>query len=457
MEKISYTITPATLPNSLSAKDIFEELSKTPWALFFDSAGDSAQDNQFDILLHSPAKTIVTYPQHSVVTDRLSGEETILNDDPIEIAQRTHRELLNNVEFKQKELANRLPFLIGIAGMFGYDLGRHFEHLPSPFDTDTNCPDMALGLYDRSLIFDKHNQQLFECRPESSKPFKIKDTAQSFLPFTLTDSWQANTSEQTYLEKLARIRQYLIDGDCYQVNFAQRFSAPYSGDEYLAYRALSEANRAPYSAFMRLESCSILSISPERFLSVKNGHVETKPIKGTRPRSADPTLDKKLAAELLESEKDRAENLMIVDLLRNDISKHCRPNSVNVPSPFALESYAAVHHMVSTVTGELDDDSDPFTLLRDAFPGGSITGAPKIRAMQIIDELEIAPRHIYCGSMGYIGAKNDMDTSICIRTILAENKQLHCWAGGGIVIDSDARDEYQECLDKVNKILPVLL
>ena len=163
-----------------------------------------------------------------------------------------------------------------------------------------------------------------------------------------------------------------------------------------------------------------------------------------------------MAAELGSSEKDRAENLMIVDLLRNDISKHCKPMSVKVPKPFELESCAAVHHLVSTVTGELDEHSDPFTLLRDAFPGGSITGAPKIRAMQVIDELESAQRNIYCGSIGYVGLHMDMDTSICIRTLLTENGNIHCWAGGGIVLDSDAEAEYQETLDKVNKILPVL-
>jgi para-aminobenzoate synthetase component 1 len=219
---------------------------------------------------------------------------------------------------------------------------------------------------------------------------------------------------------------------------------------------LTKVNKAPFSSFIRLPKSCVLSVSPERFLLIKDGHVVTKPIKGTRKRSKDPIVDKALSDALLQSEKDRAENLMIVDLLRNDLSKHCKAHSVKVPHLFALESYPAVHHMVSTVTGELKPSSGPFDLFAGAFPGGSITGAPKVRAMQIIQELEPDKRSIYCGSIGYVGVRNDMDTSICIRTLLAEDGNLHCWAGGGIVLDSEARDEYQESYDKVAKILPVL-
>ena len=184
--------------------------------------------------------------------------------------------------------------------------------------------------------------------------------------------------------------------------------------------------------------------------------METKPIKGTRPRFSDEAKDAQSAQSLLTASKDRAENLMIVDLLRNDLSKHCKPHSVKVPELFALESYEAVHHLVSTVVGELNDDATPLDLLASSFPGGSITGAPKIRAMEIIDELEVHRRNIYCGSIFYMGFREDMDSSICIRTVLAENNRLHCWAGGGIVLDSVPSEEYQETLDKVSKILPVL-
>jgi para-aminobenzoate synthetase component 1 len=274
--------------------------------------------------------------------------------------------------------------------------------------------------------------------------------------FKLTEKWRANLSPEEYTSRLQAVDDYIHAGDCYQINFAQRFKARYEGSEWEAYKRLREVNKAPFSSFIRLENSSILSVSPERFLQVKGKQVETKPIKGTRKRDKDPEIDSALSEELLSSEKDKAENLMIVDLLRNDLSKHCEPHSVSVPQLFALESYPAVHHMVSTVLGTLKQKVSPLLLLKGAFPGGSITGAPKLRAMQIIAELEPDKRSIYCGSIGYIGVKNDMDTNICIRTVLAENNHLYCWAGGGIVLDSDIESEYQESLDKVARILPIL-
>ena len=274
--------------------------------------------------------------------------------------------------------------------------------------------------------------------------------------FALSAQWQANMTQAQYVARLDRLHQYIVAGDCYQANIAQRFHAPYTGCEYHGYLRLREHNNAPFSAFIKTEHGAILCISPERFLAVHKGKVETKPIKGTMPRYTDPLLDQQSAETLLSSEKDQAENLMIVDLLRNDLSKHCTPHSVKVPKLFALESYPAVHHMVSTVTGTLNDDSELFALLSGAFPGGSITGAPKVRAMQIIEELEPNRRNIYCGAIGYIGVKHDMDTNICIRTLLCENGQIFCWAGGGIVLDSVAQDEYAETLAKVSKILPIL-
>ena len=250
---------------------------------------------------------------------------------------------------------------------------------------------------------------------------------------------------------------------------AQRFSATYQGDEFEAYLALREANKAPFSAFIRLESATILSVSPERFLQLSQEKVQSKPIKGTMPRSSDKVQDAKNAEILKHSTKDNAENLMIVDLLRNDISRSCQAGSVKVPELFAIESFPAVHHLVSTVEGTLSEDKDATDLLRGAFPGGSITGAPKIRAMEIIEELEPHRRSVYCGSIGYLSNCGNMDTSITIRTLICQqgdksNKQpakpntnsIHCWAGGGLVADSTAPSEYQETFDKVNCILPVL-
>ena len=280
--------------------------------------------------------------------------------------------------------------------------------------------------------------------------------------FSLTNNWQSNMDKASYDEKFQHVQNYLLSGDCYQINLAQRFSANYQGNEFDAYCALRETNKAPFSAFLRFENSSVLSISPERFLQKNESKVQSKPIKGTKPRSDNPKVDQQNSIDLLNSEKDRAENLMIVDLLRNDISKVCVPGSVKVPKLFDIESFPAVHHLVSTVEGELSKEYQATDLLAASFPGGSITGAPKIRAMEIIDELEPHQRSIYCGSIGYISACGNMDTNITIRTLLCEKNTIsnestiYCWAGGGVVADSKVDCEYQETFDKVNKILPVL-
>lgn len=273
-------------------------------------------------------------------------------------------------------------------------------------------------------------------------------------PFRLGSDFVSNLPRADYMSAFARVQEYILAGDCYQINLTQRFSADCEGDPFHAYRALRRLATTPFSAYLESEDGAILSLSPERFLRVSSsGEVETRPIKGTRPRGRDAAEDRALAAALADSNKDRAENLMIVDLLRNDLGKVCRAGSVKVPELFAIESYPNVHHLVSAVTGQLADGFTSLDLLRHCFPGGSITGAPKIRAMEIIDELEPQRRSIYCGSIGYISADGGMDTSICIRTLLAQNGSIHCWAGGGIVTDSDGADEYQESFDKVNNLL----
>ncbi|HDZ15844.1 MAG TPA: anthranilate synthase component I family protein, partial [Methylophaga aminisulfidivorans] len=240
-------------------------------------------------------------------------------------------------------------------------------------------------------------------------------------------------------------------------NLANRFEVDAKGDAWLAYKQLRQRNAAPFSAFFETEQVTLLSSSPERLLKVKDNEVETKPIKGTRPRDlTDPIKDKSLADSLQASLKDRAENLMIVDLLRNDIGKVCQPGSIRVPTPFALESFATVHHLVSTITGTLKPTETSVSLLRACFPGGSITGAPKLRAMEIIEELEPHRRGAYCGSIGFIGFDGNMDTNITIRTLVFSNNKLRFWAGGGIVADSVADEEYQEVHDKAAAIFQLI-
>ena len=438
---------------------LFEQVSTLPYSLLLDTSGSSKSEGRYNIMAFSPEAVVEAKDGNVELVDFQKSSRELLDMQPFEAVQTHLHTRVNFVELDTEVDTSDLPFIVGVAGMAGYDTGRFYEVLPSIAKDDYSTPDFAVGLYLCSLIEDTQTGLIYFCSADTQpleKYFSAITETSSASRFKLTSGFKSNLSKPEYEACLNKIHAYLRAGDCYQVNMAQRFSAEFEGSLWEAYCELRNQNQAPFSAYYSLPESCVASISPERFLRVKNGIVETKPIKGTRPRFADSERDNSSAQSLLNAEKDRAENLMIVDLLRNDISKHCKPNSVKVPSLFALESYEAVHHLVSTVVGELHETSSPLALLASAFPGGSITGAPKIRAMEVIDELEPHRRHIYCGSVFYMGYREDMDSSICIRTVLAEKNTLHCWAGGGIVLDSEAGEEYQETLDKVSKILPVL-
>lgn len=424
--------------------------------MLLESAGPLGADNGFDIITADPLATLET--RGEVTTLRVGVNISKHSEDPLALLAHTQQQLLGELDL----CATHLPFIGGALGLFGYDLGRRFERLPVQAAADIAVPDMAVGIYDWALLRNvaTGDWQLVHWGDEAGLANRLawleQQQAKPAPAFALQGSWQSNMSRAEYGEKFARIQEYLAAGDCYQINLTQRFSAPYQGDEWHAYCLLATANKAPFSAFIRLPDSALLSLSPERFLLLDGRHIETKPIKGTRPRHPDPATDRQVARELAQADKDRSENLMIVDLLRNDIGRVSRPGSVSVPHLFAVESFPAVHHLVSTIHGELDARWQGVDLLRACFPGGSITGAPKIRAMEIIEELEPQRRNAYCGSIGYLSQHGRMDTSICIRTLIAEAGHLHCWAGGGIIADSDADSEYQETYDKVARILPPL-
>ncbi|MFM4926914.1 aminodeoxychorismate synthase component I [Aeromonas veronii] len=424
--------------------------------MLLESAGPLGADNGFDVITADPLATLET--RCEVTTLRVGVNISKHSEDPLALLAHTQQQLLGELEL----CATHLPFIGGALGLFGYDLGRRFERLPVQAAADIAVPDMAVGIYDWALLRNvaTGDWQLVHWGDEAGLANRLawleQQQAKPAPAFALLGAWQSNMSRAEYGEKFARIQEYLAAGDCYQINLTQRFSAPYQGDEWQAYCLLATANKAPFSAFIRLPDSALLSLSPERFLLLDGRHIETKPIKGTRPRHPDPATDRQVARELAQADKDRSENLMIVDLLRNDIGRVSRPGSVSVPHLFAVESFPAVHHLVSTIHGELDARWQGVDLLRACFPGGSITGAPKIRAMEIIEELEPQRRNAYCGSIGYLSQHGRMDTSICIRTLIAEAGRLHCWAGGGIIADSDADSEYQETYDKVARILPPL-
>ncbi|WXL27850.1 aminodeoxychorismate synthase component I [Ectopseudomonas mendocina] len=359
-----------------------------------------------------------------------------------------------------------LPFAGGLIGYLGYDFGRRIERLPNNAVDDLGLSDVRIGLYAWALISDHETKRsclVFHPTVQSSERdrliglFAAPTDLQPSEAFALLGDFKADISKQCYLSAFEKIQGYIKAGDCYQVNFAQRFRAPYQGSPWTAYQALRKSCPTPFSGFISLPGGNaVLSLSPERFIKIHQGTVETRPIKGTRPRYSEPEHDLAMAEELLNSPKDRAENLMIVDLLRNDLGRSCRIGSVRVPELFVLESYPNVHHLVSAVTGQLDDEHDALDLLAGSFPGGSITGAPKIRSMQIIDELEPTRRALYCGSLLYLDVRGEMDSSIAIRSLLAIDGQISCWGGGGIVADSEADAEYQESITKVKVLMSTL-
>lgn len=435
------------------ALHLFSRIQHQPWAMLLRSASETHIDSRFDILVANPVATIETIADNTHINT--PSDDYVSNKDPFALLDQLQQQWLPSVNLGSEW---DLPFVGGALGYFSYDLGRRVENMPKLAEKDLQTADMAVGLYEWAFVVDHTlkkacmvGQNIVQAWDWLNKQTEVQDTE-----FSLTGPWQSNMTEQSYASRFDSVQEYLLSGDCYQINLAQRFNAPYSGSEWQAYLKLESANQAPFSAFIRMPESSILSISPERFLELKDRIIETKPIKGTRPRSLDAEQDQANAHDLQTAEKDQAENLMIVDLLRNDIGRVASPGSVHVPKLFDIESFPAVHHLVSTIRADLDAQYSPADLLRACFPGGSITGAPKVRAMQIIEELEPHRRSAYCGSIGYISRHGRMDTSITIRTLVAEKGNLYAWAGGGVVADSECAAEYQETLDKLSKILPAL-
>ena len=387
----------------------------------------------------------------------------IIDDQPAAQVQQHLRAALQQLGPARWPGDLRLPFGAGLVGYLAYDYGRQLESLPCLARHDIALPDLSFGLYDWSVVSDHQLQRCWlVCHPqvpsarEQALLRQLDSNAAPRQAFSLCEPFAAEQGKAQYAEAFARVQDYIHAGDCYQINLAQRFSSRYQGDPLSAYCALRERSPTPFSAYLEMAGGTLLSLSPERFIEVQNGRVETRPIKGTRPRGSSPQQDQALAEELQRCEKDRAENLMIVDLLRNDLGRSCEPGSIRVPELFSLESYPNVHHLVSSITGRLRSDSDAIDLLMRAFPGGSITGAPKIRAMQIIEELEPVRRSLYCGSVGYLGCEGQMDFNIAIRSLVCHEGSIYCWGGGGVVADSELDAEYQETLTKVGNLLDAL-
>jgi para-aminobenzoate synthetase component I len=338
------------------------------------------------------------------------------------------------------------------AGWLSYELGRQIETLPSLAEDDLGLPPLALGRYDAWLEFDHECRTVTFWGEGGDLLLRALERTAPVPPHRLLKSWESSLPRGRYEHAIERAVDYIRAGDVFQVNLSQRLSTDWDGDAFGLYARLREASPAPFMALVRLDGAEIVSASPERFLSVRGERIETRPIKGTRPRGRDPRDDQLLADALMSSEKDRAENVMIVDLARNDLGRVARYGTVTVESLCELERHPGVHHLVSTVSAQLRSGTGPADVVRAAFPPGSVTGAPKVRAMEIIDELEPVRRGPYCGAIGWFQGA-DLDLSVAIRTFVAAGERLHLHVGGAVTADSDPGDEWNETMDKAARLL----
>jgi para-aminobenzoate synthetase component 1 len=476
----------STLPD---IEDAFLALSVRPHCVFFDSARSESELGRYSFLSADPFAFICLGAADAAA--RLADRSSIFTELTTRLAP-----------FATETLAGLPPFQGGLAGLLGYDLHRALEKIPYARFDEFSVPALAVGLYDVVLAIDhverkawivsqgwpeqdpRQRQErarlrltelkkcLFTAQPsdstvspankriQASAAPGLEDLARNNLTpqfAVLPDSMlTSNFSRHGYLQAVARAIEYIHAGDIFQVNLSQRLLCPAQDDSRALYLRVRQRNPAPFAAYYDVGQFQIVSSSPERFLRVHQRQVEARPIKGTRRRSAWPEADLFAGDELLESEKDRAENVMIVDLMRNDISRTCNPDSVRVSELCRLETYEFVQHLVSVVQGELRTECGPFDLLATSFPGGSITGAPKVRAMEVIAELEPTARGAYCGCLGYVGFDGTMDTNILIRTITAGRGWWQFPVGGGIVAQSDPLREYEETWHKAEGMLRAL-
>lgn len=444
------------------------------WPMLLESGRVDSAEKQFsvdeEVSLGARFDIVVAEPVASVIHRRPVTEVHINHaleqseEDPFAVIKRL-------LAPHKVDRVTDIPFAGGALGYFSYDLGRSIEPMAELAAQDMPVPELLVGIYDWAIVVDHHKRC---CRLVSHARFQSSESLhalhQNLLQpgeqpvqqaFSVIGDIAHNMDKATYTKAFQKVKNYILAGDCYQINLAQRLAVKVQGDAWQAYDHFRQLSKAPFMAYLQVDDgqgmpFEVLSMSPERFLQVTDNKVETRPIKGTRPRHADASRDKQEAASLASSIKDRAENLMIVDLLRNDIGKVCEIGSVKVDALFRLQRFTNVHHLVSIVRGVLANGYHALDLLRGCFPGGSITGAPKLRAMEIIEELEPHRRGIYCGSIGYIGFDGSMDTNISIRTAVICHQTMTFFAGGGVVADSDCDKEYQETLDKASQFLKLV-
>jgi len=449
----------------LSPLDVFELFKNNHFSFFLDSGMDPGKLGRYSFIGDSPF--LILNSHGSKITLIRGNEKSSLSDNPFDVVN-------NLLEIYHLDFPSPpVPFLGGAVGYFSYDLCHFIERLPGTAVDDLQLPECYLGFYDLVVAFDNLQgkayiistglPELRETQRMERATKRLKEVKERLanlsasgieapmmpLPSTMEQvSLVGGFTHQEYVDAVQKARKYIIDGDIFEVNLSQRFEAEITINPYELYRRLRQINPAPFACYLNFDEVSVVSASPERFIRVRGDWVETRPIKGTRPRGKTREEDEALADELMSSVKDRAENIMIVDLERNDLGRVCRFGTIRVTELTILEVFPTIFHLTSTVEGRLREGKNCIDLLKATFPGGSITGAPKVRAMEIIDELEPTKRSVYTGNIGYLSFNGDLDLNIAIRTILVKGSKAYFQVGGAVVYDSDPDDEYQETLAK---------
>ena len=447
------------ISTSLKPFEIFQIFQNEKLPIFLDSSDKYEKLGKYSIIAFNPFMIIKS--KNGKVNIKSEDREINLDGNPFDVI----KDYL--LKFN-KTYESNLPFIGGAIGHFSYDLLYHLENIDRTAIDDVNVEDLNFGFYNGAIVYDHSNNKIFITDSDiniggDKRVNNIIERLTTGIIELLNIKKhnekaiiKSNMTKEEYLKSIEKIKNYIVEGDIYQVNMTQRFETDLRDKPIELYDKLRNINPAPFAAYMDYGDYQILSSSPERFIELRGEKLQTRPIKGTRPRGNNDAEDKKLENELRESLKDKAELLMIVDLERNDFSKIAKTSTVKVPELFIVEKYPTVFHLVSIVTCEKDQKYDTIDCITNTFPGGSITGAPKIRAMEVIDELEPTQRNIYTGSIGYIDFNGDMDLNIVIRTMVIKNEKVYFQVGGGIVYDSNALDEYQESLDKAKALIEAL-
>lgn len=463
----------------LTAAQVFELFQQQPPCFFLDSGMDLPNLGRYSFIGSDPFMVLKSHGNKLTLIS-MNGEE-IKRGNPLKVLE----ELLER--YTLEPCLPSIPLTGGAIGYFSYDLCHFIENVPSTAIDDLQLPECYMAFYDVTLAFDHLEQKTYIASsgfPEQDEEKRLRRAAERIqevkerllaqpckpgcrpwhhseclIPYgnkALVTTLRSNFTHQGYLRAVEAVREYIASGDIFQVNLSQRFEGDLALPPYEIYQYLRNINPAPFAAYLDFDEVIVLSASPERFLKVEGDRVETRPMKGTRPRGSSAAEDEALARELQSSTKDKAENVMIVDLERNDLGRVCRFGTVKVRELWTMEKYATVFQLTSCVEGRLSHDKNRIDLLKACFPGGSITGAPKVRAMEIIDELEPTRRGIYTGSIGYLSFNGAMDLNIAIRTILVKKGKVYFQVGGGIIYDSEPEAEYRETLDKAKALFQAL-